>query len=300
MSSRESSAGAASSGNTAPPSATTNDLSQPIFTKSALLEIEEQIENETRQPYEHPIVKFQGEWHHDQAKSNGTLSEFSCVTSTINGHYMPAHRGAEDANAVWQYYDIQFERAPELQYLLDMVRSRPGTIGGVDKIFGFGLGPVCAGIDRFPDQHVYEHMHIMYIAGEISKINGRPVTTYAADPGYTPECIRALGVMGIQVIDCFGAKGFTMVDDSSIVVTRYPSFPIREILADLCRPVALIGNRQKTPEEAAAHEQEGFAQGEQEPPADRDTARTRKMLEEYDAQAIEQSFFEGHVWYWRN
>lgn len=282
---------------------TPDDLSQPIFTREALLAIEAQLThdqpNNSDDEPDHSVVLFHGEREWNQAKRDGKQGEFSCVVPGAIQFHAP-HRDAAQANDRWQYLDNYWEMNPSRLHLLRFVQSRPNAVATVDKVFGFGLGPICAAQPSglrptyVPDMHLLEHMAVLSIANEISTIRSQPVTVYTADPLYTAECKRALRAMGIQVIDGFGAVGFTMVDDHSIVVTQYPSFPVRQLLADLCRPVAFIGNREKTREEVAALSEE-----EQKGPLDPDTERTRKMLDGYEREKIEESPLKNQWWYWR-
>lgn len=281
--------------------AAVDDLSFPIFTRSALLAIEENFAQKPDNNLENDkvgrfVVAFHGERELLQAKRDNRQGEFSCVIpGTIEFH--PPHRDAAQANERWQSFDRFWETAPSRQYLMALVSSRQNAVRAVDKIFGLGLGPICAGATRplyMPDEHLKEHMAVLAIAEEVARVKRGPVTIYAADPCYTTECRRALAVMGIQVVNCFGAKAFTMVDENSIVVTRYPSFPVREILADLCRPAAFIGNRQKTREEVAAIPEEIYKET-----GDPDTERTRQMFEEYEGEEIGQTILKDQYLYWK-
>lgn len=286
---------AASSSTVSPP----DDLSKPIFTREALLVIEDRLARDPNTTSDRTMVFFHGERALHQAKRDGKQGELSCVSSGAITHFPPHTRTAAEANARWQTFDPSWEASPARTHLLGWVRSRRVAVAHVDKIFGFGLGPICAGAVQptyMPDVHLMEHMAVMSVADEIASLNnGRRVTVYTADPGYTRECKKALAAMGVQVIEGFGAKGFTMVDDRSIVFTKYPSFPVREILADLCRPVAFIGNRQLTRAKVASLEE--YTRQEA---GDPDTERTRKMLEGYEeGREIELSIFRHQYWHWK-
>lgn len=301
-----------------PSTAPANDLSQPIFTRAALLAIEDHMQQvasreqaqrpvpvPNNNPTEVPTVVFHGE--KAQAIRDGKQGEFACVTPGTMPLVAQPVRSAEETNDRWQQLDALWEQGhPERPYLRDLVRRRPQAVARVDKIFGFGLGPVCAGPTRspqpgvafLPDLHLWEHLTLLSLADDISRLknNGRRVTVYAADPGYTPNCKRVLAAVGVQIIEGFGARGFTMVDDTSLVVTKYPSFPVREILADLCRPVAFVGNRQRTRTEVAAMGAYARAQT-----GDPDSERTRRMFDDdyEEGQELQASVFKNQWWHWR-
>lgn len=289
-------------------SSTPDDLSQPLFTREALLAVEtvlarHQPANTDTDPA-HRMVVFHGEreWH--EAKRAGTPGEFLCaVPGTIP--FYPPHRDAVQANARWQALDEAWETGPARAYLGSLVtHGQPAAMATVDKVFGFGLGPICAAQPsgggggftpiNMPDLHLAEHMALLSIAHDIARLRRQPVAVYAADPLYTSECKTALRAMGIEVIGGYGAVGLTQVDDRSVVVTKYPSFPVRQILADFCRPVVFVGNREKTRDEVAALSEE-----EQKGPLDPDTERTRRMMAGYEGQRITASPLKDQWWYGR-
>ncbi|KAI0395654.1 hypothetical protein F5Y17DRAFT_456725 [Xylariaceae sp. FL0594] len=76
-----------------------------------------------------------------------------------------------------------------------------------------------------------------------------------------------------RVLDNFGAKGFTLIDETSVVVAHHPSFPFLEIVADMGRPAMICMRRRRRD-----GRKEDFFYNFR---ADIDTARSDLMLEEY-------------------
>ncbi|KAL2157122.1 hypothetical protein VTH06DRAFT_6410 [Thermothelomyces fergusii] len=67
------------------------------------------------------------------------------------------------------------------------------------------------------------------------------VVCYAQDPVYHPLDKAVLSSEGVVVLD--DPRAFLEVDESSVVVSPYPNVPVREIVADIARPVVMIWNR---------------------------------------------------------
>ncbi|GAP83679.1 hypothetical protein SAMD00023353_0500710 [Rosellinia necatrix] len=153
------------------------------------------------------------------------------------------------------------------------------------------------------------------------------IPVLAQEPAYTDVCRGVLADFGIDVVGGFGAKGFALVDDASVVLAHHPSFPLREIIADLARP-ALISMRPHeavgvvvVPPPPSPVEGSGFVdpssqqqqqqQQQQQPSpwdlrADIGSARSRKMLEDYRGHFLPvppgrplRAFWEN-AWYVRD
>ncbi|KAI1406169.1 hypothetical protein F4819DRAFT_441827 [Hypoxylon fuscum] len=85
-----------------------------------------------------------------------------------------------------------------------------------------------------------EHIVVDRVAATIQEMTkGKAVQVYFQDPGYTSVCKEILRELEHEVIECFGARGFTMIDENTLVIAHCASFPIREIVADIARPLAM-------------------------------------------------------------
>ena len=60
------------------------------------------------------------------------------------------------------------------------------------------------------------------------------------DPGYSDETKDMLKGIGFEVIGEYGAGGFAEVDNESVVFSAFTRAPVKQIIADLARPVAII------------------------------------------------------------
>jgi hypothetical protein len=64
------------------------------------------------------------------------------------------------------------------------------------------------------------------------------VECYAQDPSYTAVDKRLLQNKGVTVLE--DPRGFLEVDDDSVVISVCPTVPVRQIVADIAKPMVLI------------------------------------------------------------
>ncbi|KAI1311709.1 hypothetical protein F5Y03DRAFT_342062 [Xylaria venustula] len=163
----------------------------------------------------------------------------------------------------------------------------------VDKIIAFGLGRI--GFQRpGPLQSFYEHAAAKVVAKAVADMSSsQTVSLIVQDILYTDVCKKVLEDFGFDVIEGFGAKGFAIMDDKTVVLAHHPSCPFRSIIADIARP-ALICMREESA--AAAHDQSLLL-------ADADSTNSREMLKEYSSVSLQvsarQKAFWDNVWYVR-
>ncbi|KAJ9486266.1 hypothetical protein VN97_g7072 [Penicillium thymicola] len=62
----------------------------------------------------------------------------------------------------------------------------------------------------------------------------------AQDPDYTEVAETILTNKGFKIVGPHGAGGFAEIDDESIVISPFPAAPVKQIIADLARPVLII------------------------------------------------------------
>ncbi|KAB5562827.1 hypothetical protein GE09DRAFT_1219421 [Coniochaeta sp. 2T2.1] len=94
------------------------------------------------------------------------------------------------------------------------------------------------------DRPMMQHAMAMTLADELGRRDGgggdAVVRLLAQDPQYGDDTKEFLKTRGFQIVGDFGAGGFQEVDDQSIVISCWTAAPIKQIIADLCRPVAII------------------------------------------------------------
>lgn len=60
------------------------------------------------------------------------------------------------------------------------------------------------------------------------------------DPGYCDETKDLIKDIGFEVVGGYGAGGFAEVDNESVVFSAFTKAPVKHIIADLARPLAII------------------------------------------------------------
>lgn len=79
-----------------------------------------------------------------------------------------------------------------------------------------------------------------------AKTEGAAVRLLTQDPGYTDEKKKLLRDIGYEVVGEYGARGFAEVDEESIVFSTFTKAPVKQVIADFARPVAIITARSST------------------------------------------------------
>ncbi len=78
------------------------------------------------------------------------------------------------------------------------------------------------------------------IARSCAKTGDTGVRLLTQDPGYSDKTKDLLQEIGFEVIGEYGAGGFAELDNESIVFSAFASVPVKQIIADLARPAAII------------------------------------------------------------
>ncbi|KAI0805011.1 hypothetical protein GGR55DRAFT_310808 [Xylaria sp. FL0064] len=243
------------------------------------------------------VVAFYGERHLQDLKARGTPGIFFPV---YNGSviFRGPNRTVQETRETFARVLLEFRESEEGIAMANLIKTElKGR--AVYKVIAFGLGRV--GFHR-PGvlQSFYEHAAIKVIAGAVEEVSSCPhVSVAVQDPLYTDVCRTVLEEFGLDVVPGFGAKGFAMIDDRTIVLTHHPNFSFREIVADIARP-ALICMKERELSDVAR----GFTQNSPDIRADVESVRSRRMLLEYRETSlpasIEQKAFWANTWYVRN
>ncbi|RYO89230.1 hypothetical protein DL766_004538 [Monosporascus sp. MC13-8B] len=147
----------------------------------------------------------------------------------------------------------------------------------IDKVTGFGMGVIASDSDDLAKTHMREHAVAPTIAKAIEEMGDQSVAVCSQEPQCTSVCGRVLEEeFGIQVIEGFGARGFTLVDDRTFVLAHTSSICVREIVADLARPAGMCWRRSATPAQIRNMDDLRW-----DVRADIDTTRSENMMRGY-------------------
>ncbi|KAI1859063.1 hypothetical protein JX265_010540 [Neoarthrinium moseri] len=187
-----------------------------------------------------------------------------------------------------------------------------------NKIVCFGLGSLegsqdyptlqdmakCDGLPR--RAAITQHAAALTIAEVLGQqLQRDPLPIYAQDPAYSPTATRILEEKGINVVGGCGSLAFTLVDDDTVVFSCHPNIAVKQIVADIARPVAMLWNRVTPEEEENSRWTVEIVNGEKifiSPwLTDQDSPRTRALVEGYEGIPFpeEQERFGDLVMYIR-
>jgi hypothetical protein len=124
----------------------------------------------------------------------------------------------------------------------------------VKKVLCFGLGDFCRSAPEWlKEQHdswdetsdvenvtgcMIQHSMALTIA-QLCR-GSEPVSLLAQDPDYTEVAEEILTKKGFKIVGHHGAGGFAEIDEESIVISAFAAAPVKQIIADLARPVLII------------------------------------------------------------
>lgn len=81
------------------------------------------------------------------------------------------------------------------------------------------------------------------VLGRRFRVDKKPLAILTQDPAYTANDKALLTNKGFQVIEGRGSLAFTHVDDNTLVFSCHPDVPVKQIVADIARPAAMVWNK---------------------------------------------------------
>ncbi|KAI1104936.1 hypothetical protein F4804DRAFT_351466 [Jackrogersella minutella] len=179
-----------------------------------------------------------------------------------------------DADLEMQTVIKEWEASEQCRNLIKTLEST--IVPNITKIISFGPGSIAGVQPATRRRQQKEHALILTVRRVLEERIGFGVSIpiYAQEIRYTDVCKKVLRELGIQPIDCFGLRGFTMIDDETLVMSHNLPIPIRQIVADIARPAAMYW-KPEVPEADYSKPPDMYD-------ADKDSSRTRKMMLEYD------------------
>ncbi|KAI1426307.1 hypothetical protein F5Y12DRAFT_784031 [Xylaria sp. FL1777] len=242
------------------------------------------------------VVAFQDERDLRRLELQGKADMFFPVYNTSMAFSGPNHTEEETRDTFTRILQ-EFEESEEAAAIAELVKTHLRG-RAVNKVIAFGLGRIGFLIPG-SSQSFYEHAAARVIANAVGEVS--PSTSIALvvqDPLYTDVCKSVLGEFDFDVIEGFGAKGFALIDEHTVVLAHHPSFPLREIIADLGRPALICMKAQESMAEWVV------VPALPDLRADVDSVRSRRMLQEYQSVALKvsgkQRAFWDNTWYVRN
>ena len=154
----------------------------------------------------------------------------------------PLAESRESTNEAWELGCATWQKTRALEKLEKQVFHPTQYViplpSRVDKVIGFGLGSMALGKDFMRARHGLQHAILQSIRDLLLQRGAEKVGCFVQDPFYQPVDKEILGNAGIKVLD--DPRAFLEGDANSVVVAFNPSFPLRQIIADIARPAVLI------------------------------------------------------------
>ncbi|KAI0152315.1 hypothetical protein F4776DRAFT_601102 [Hypoxylon sp. NC0597] len=254
-----------------------------------------------QKPIWRPYVKFQEYWRLVHCTPDGPPQTYNC-TYLIDWANQTVRNYEGPVDNVWSLFETSQQRwdsSATCKVLKSQFRKLIGGDGNakkVTKIVCFGLGDINykppdwwriendskPEDEREPETSVVEgaliHHAIALTIADITRSCARTgdagVRLLTQDPDYSDETKNMLRKIGFEVVGEHGAGGFAEVDDDSVVISAFAASPVKQIIADLARPVAII---------CAERTSAGVFNKFKKPYADPESRRTRQMWREYES-----------------
>ncbi|KAL4805328.1 hypothetical protein BDV18DRAFT_18199 [Aspergillus unguis] len=172
----------------------------------------------------------------------------------------------------------------------------------ITKIVGFGLGSTSSLEDGFHTVRAHaQHAAMKTMArilakrkekekGHSSRAGSPEIKCYAQDPAYNDVDEGLLSSIGITTLD--DPKGFLEIDESTLVFSVSPNVPVKQVVADVQWPAAMIWNT-VYPEKKEARWEKKVRDGEEfwvvPFTTDPDSQRVRSMVQHYTSMPLRDS-----------
>ena len=113
----------------------------------------------------------------------------------------------------------------------------------ITKIIAFGNSTMAASND-IAHSSSQQHALMLTVRDIVDRRRtaGQPkLKCFAQDPMYSEADKQVIRKLGITVLG--DPRAFLEVDDGTVVLSFYPNFPVRQIIADIARPAVMIWRR---------------------------------------------------------
>jgi hypothetical protein len=166
------------------------------------------------------------------------------IYSSIQPIQYPITRSSlEDLQAKYSRIDDTWKGKPAFSDLTSLFGDA-NVKQKIKKIVCFGLGTM-----EMPGEMSANNFLQHAIIKSIADALGGNVPVFLQDPAYTGNDTNLVSGLGMTVVN--DPKGFLQVDTQTLVVAVHPDIPLRQVIADLAEPAAMIWKDVVPPEEEA-------------------------------------------------
>ncbi|KAI0548494.1 hypothetical protein F4679DRAFT_596758 [Xylaria curta] len=241
-----------------------------------------------QKPIWKPSVKFQEYWHLVYYRPIVLPEAFHCtyLVDWTNQMVHNDERPIENFRSLFETSRQKWNASADCEALTSQFRKLLGGNGNakkVTKVVCFGLGDMSFWSSSTRQSNTtgaeaaFEYHAIALTIANIARCTNTGdmgVRLLTQDPMYSDETKDVLREIGFEVVGEHGAGGFAELDDESIVISPSPTAPVKQVIADLARPVAIICNKRTN---------KVFDRYVQKPVPDAESPRTWQMWKDYDS-----------------
>ena len=144
-----------------------------------------------------------------------------------------------DLNISFSKHTREWEQSQTYKVFNQLLENLDFTVK-INKIVCFGLGFLSNPQQSNERRSHIQHASVLTIASTFAKRypNQNPIHIYSQDPTYTELDKTFLNSIGVKVLS--DPKGFLEVDEQTLVFSVSPGVCVRQIVADLSRPAAMV------------------------------------------------------------
>ncbi|OAA42038.1 Sensitivity To Red Light Reduced-like, SRR1 [Beauveria brongniartii RCEF 3172] len=195
---------------------------------------------------------------HISAKFPETMLEIDTpVSLSYSESATPCGWPLADLEAAFRTHQASWLQSAACQSLTSILTTSAAALRTpIRKIVCFGLGR----LDNWEKttreellvsvrRSAFQHAAALTMAAALTTTTttaavGETVRCYAQDPAYTAEEKKLLAALGFTVLE--DPKGFLEVDEATLVFSVTPNIPVRQVVADMGWPAAMVWNRIET------------------------------------------------------
>lgn len=170
------------------------------------------------------------------------LQPLSPITfSWTKSDYESRYSSLPDLNASFSKHTVEWEQSKTHKSFKQLLENLDITVK-IDKIVCFGLGFLSNLNQRGERQSHIQHASVLTMASTLAKRHPdqNSIRIYAQDPSYTDLDKTFLSSIGVTVLR--DPKGFLEIDERTLVFSVAPEVCVRQIVADLNHPAAMVWN----------------------------------------------------------
>ncbi|KAJ5161030.1 hypothetical protein N7492_006422 [Penicillium capsulatum] len=210
---------------------------------------------QVQNPIWKPHVKYQEYWQLVKAQPHGPIETYLC-SYIVDWTNLTARNFREliaQPTQVFEEKDLLWQNSKSCKQLTTLVKELLGR-NTVKKVLCFGLGDFCRSAPEWlKRQHNSwdENSEIKHVMGCMIQHSmaltiaqhcrgNETVPLLAQDPEYTDLAKELLTEKKFKIVGPYGAGRFAEIDEESIVISPFAAAPVKQIIADLARPVIII------------------------------------------------------------